>query len=58
MTDTVFEIDVSDETFYLIFRKEEHQPERQKEFEEVRRRCPNEPLNEQRNAQRINDMGC
>ena len=37
MTDTVFEIDVSDETFYLIFRKEEHQPERQKEFEEVRR---------------------
>lgn len=37
MTDTVFEVDVSDETFYLIFRKEEHQPERQKEFEEVRR---------------------
>ena len=37
MTDTVFEIDVADETFYLIFRKEEHQPERQKEFEEVRR---------------------
>ena len=37
MTDTVFEIDVSDETFYLIFRKEEHQPERQKEFEEVKR---------------------
>ncbi len=37
MTDIVFEIDVNDETFYLIFRKEEHQPERQKEFEEVRR---------------------
>ena len=37
MTDTVFEIDVNDETFYLIFRKEEHQPERQKEFEEVKR---------------------
>ena len=37
MTDTVFEIDVSEETFYLIFRKEEHQPERQKEFDEVKR---------------------
>ena len=37
MTDTVFEIDVSEETFYLIFRKEEHQPERQKEFDEVKK---------------------
>ena len=36
MTDAVFETDVNDETFYLIFRKEEHQPERQKEFEEVK----------------------
>ena len=36
MTDVVFEIDVNDETFYLIFRKEEHQPERQKEFDEVK----------------------
>ena len=36
MTDAVFETDVSDETFYLIFRKEEHQPERQKEFDEVK----------------------
>ena len=36
MTDTVFEIDVNEETFYLIFRKEEHQPERQKEFDEVK----------------------
>ena len=36
MTDAVFEIDVNDETFYLIFRKEEHQPERQKEFDEVK----------------------
>ena len=35
MTDTVFETDVNDETFYLIFRKEEHQPERQKELDEV-----------------------
>ena len=36
MTDAVFEIDVNDETFYLIFRKEEHQPERQKGFDEVK----------------------
>lgn len=35
MTDTVFETDVNDETFYLIFRKEEHQPERQRELDEV-----------------------
>ena len=36
MTDAVFETDVDDETYYLIFRKEEAQPERQKEFEEVK----------------------
>ncbi len=35
MTDTVFETDANDQTFYLIFRKEEHQPERQKELDEV-----------------------
>ena len=36
MTEVVFETDVNEETFYLIFRKEEHQPERQKEFDEVK----------------------
>lgn len=36
ITETVFETEVNDETFYLIFRKEEHRPERQKEFEEVK----------------------
>ena len=36
MTDTLFEVDVNDETFYLIFRKEEHQPDRQQEFDEVK----------------------
>ena len=36
MTDAVFETDVNDETFYMIFRKEEHQPERQQEFDEVK----------------------
>ena len=35
ITGAVFEIDVNDQTFYLIFRKDEHQPERQKELEEV-----------------------
>jgi len=36
MTDTLFEVDVNEETFYLIFRKEEHQPDRQQEFDEVK----------------------
>ncbi len=36
MTEVVFETDVRDETYYLIFRKEEHQPERQKAFDEVK----------------------
>ena len=36
ITDTIFETDVNEETFYLIFRKEEHQPERQQAFDEVK----------------------
>lgn len=36
MTEHVFEIDVNEETFYLIFRKEEHHPDRQQEFDEVK----------------------
>ena len=35
-TDAVFETEVNDTVFYLIFRKEEHQPDRQQEFAEVR----------------------
>ena len=35
-TDTVFETEVGEKTFYLIFRKEEHHPERQKGFAEVK----------------------
>ncbi len=35
ITETLFEVDVNDETFYLIFRKEEHHPDRQQEFDEV-----------------------
>ena len=36
ITDSVFETEVNDAVFYLIFRKEEHHPERQQEFEEVK----------------------
>ncbi|MYB63488.1 hypothetical protein F4X73_02250 [Candidatus Poribacteria bacterium] len=36
MTETVFETDVGEDTFYLIFRKEEEKPERQREFDEVK----------------------
>ena len=36
ITEAVFETEVNDTVFYLIFRKEEHQPDRQQEFEEVR----------------------
>ena len=36
ITDAVFETEVNEEVFYLIFRKEEHQPDRQQEFEEVK----------------------
>ena len=36
MTDFLFETDVNEETFYLIFRKEEHHPDRQQEFDEVK----------------------
>jgi hypothetical protein len=38
MTDTILEIEVDEKTYYLIFRKEEYKPERQKEFDEVRSR--------------------
>ncbi len=36
MTETVFETEVGEDTFYLIFRKEEEKPERQREFDEVK----------------------
>ena len=38
MTEAVFEQDVEEDTYYMIFRKEEHQPERQQTFEEVKPR--------------------
>ena len=36
MTDVVFETEVSEETYYLIFRKEEYQPIRNQTFDEVK----------------------
>ncbi|MDE0040666.1 MAG: peptidyl-prolyl cis-trans isomerase [Candidatus Poribacteria bacterium] len=38
MSDSILEIEVEGTTYYLIFRKEEYKPERQKEFDEVRDR--------------------
>ena len=38
MTEEVFEQEVEEDTYYMIFRKEEHQPERQQTFEEVKPR--------------------
>ena len=38
MTEEVFEQEVEVDTYYMIFRKEEHQPERQQTFEEVKPR--------------------
>lgn len=50
MTDAVFETEVNDETYYLIFRKEEHKPERQKEFEEVKSNIERKVLREMKRA--------
>ena len=50
MTDAVFETDVDDKTYYLIFRKEEHQPDRQKEFEEVKSDIERKVLREMKRA--------
>ena len=54
MTQEVFEIDVSDETYYLIFRKEEHKPERQKELEEVKDRIESR-VEREKKRQRIEE---
>ena len=36
MTQELFELDVNDQTYYMLFRKEEDKPERQQAFEEVK----------------------
>lgn len=50
MTEAVFETDVDDKTYYLIFRKEEHQPDRQKEFDEVKSDIERKVLREKKRA--------
>ena len=50
MTEAVFETDVDDKTYYLIFRKEEHQPDRQQEFDEVKSDIERKVLREKKRA--------
>ena len=52
MTEEVFEQDVEEDTYYMVFRKEEHQPKRQQTFEEVRPRLEY-PLKRQMKRDRI-----
>ena len=52
MVEEVFEQDVEEEIYYMIFRKEEHQPERQQTFEEVKPRLEY-PLKRQMKRNRI-----
>ena len=52
MTEEVFEQDVEEATYYMIFRKEEHQPERQQTFEEVKPRLKY-PLKREMKRKRI-----
>ena len=54
-TEDVFEIDIGeDQTFYLIFRKEEHNPDRQKEFDEVTDEIERE-VEREKKRERINN---
>ena len=52
MTEEVFEQEVEEDTYHMIFRKEEHQPERQQTFEEVKPRLEY-PLKRQMKRNRI-----
>ena len=52
MTEEVFEQDVEEDTYQMIFRKEEHQPERQQTFEEVKPRLEY-PLKREMKRERI-----
>ena len=54
-TEDVFEIDIGDDqTFYLIFRKEEHNQDRQKEFDEVTKEIERE-VEREKKRERINN---
>ena len=52
MTEEVFEQDVEEDIYYMIFRKEEHRPERQQTFEEVKPRLEY-PLKREMKRERI-----
>lgn len=52
MTEEVFEQEVEEDTYYMIFRKEEHRPERQQTFEEVKPRLEY-PLKREMKRKRI-----
>ncbi|MCZ6676943.1 MAG: peptidyl-prolyl cis-trans isomerase [Candidatus Poribacteria bacterium] len=53
-TEHVFELDIDEQTYYMIFRKEEHKPERQKLFEEVKSRVEY-PVKREKKRQRITE---
>jgi len=50
----ILEVDVEDTKYYLIFRKEEYQPQRQKEFDEVSKRVKRKVEN-QKKKERIQE---
>ena len=52
MTEEVFEQEVEEDTYYMIFRKEEYRPERQQTFEEVKPRLEY-PLKREMKRERI-----
>ena len=52
MTEEVFEQEVEEDIYYMIFRKEEHRPERQQTFEEVKSRLEY-PLKREMKQKRI-----
>ncbi len=52
MTQEVFETDVRDKTYFTIFRKRDHRPERQKELDEVRSRVERQ-VEREKKRQRI-----
>ena len=52
MTEEVFEQEVEDDIYYMVFRKEEHRPERQQTFEEVKPRLEY-PLKREMKRERI-----
>ena len=54
MTQEVFETEVRDKTFFMIFRKRDHRPERQKELDEVKNRVERQ-VEREKKRQRITE---